>query len=78
MSLKKELKNKKIDIEQFFEERNEVIKSWPTGKDILNIDEGVKYQKEIPESKKFSKVLIDADKNNITLIQPRAGVALLD
>jgi len=78
MSLKKELENKKIDIEQFFEERNEVIKSWPTGKDILNIDEGVKYQKEIPESKKFSKVLIDADKNNITLIQPRAGVALLD
>lgn len=78
MGEKKELKNKKIELNLFFEERGEVLKGWHTGKDIENLDEGIKYQKSIPDEKRFSLKLKKANDNKITLIQPRAGVALLE
>ncbi|MCR4421915.1 MAG: methylaspartate mutase subunit E [Exilispira sp.] len=78
MVFKRELKNKKIDIELFFEERKEVLNCWYTGKILEDIREGVEYQKSIPESKRFSTLLRDADQKKQTLVQPRAGVALIE
>lgn len=78
MSIKKELKNKKIDIDLFFEERKEVLEGWHTGKDVQNIEDGINYQKSIPDERRFSNVLKKADEIKQTLIQPRAGVALLE
>lgn len=66
----------KISQTSFFQEREEVLKTWPTGKDV-NIDEAIEYHKNLPEGKIFSKVMKRADDNSQTLIQPRAGVALL-
>lgn len=71
------LKFKKWTEEEFFKVREEVLKQWPTGKDV-DLEEAVKYHKALPDHKSFSKKLIDAKNKGITLAQPRAGVALVE
>lgn len=52
------------------------MEHWPTGKGV-DFDEAVKYQKEIPAKKRFGEKLAKAAaEGGVTLIQPRAGVAL--
>ncbi|MGL4687857.1 MAG: methylaspartate mutase subunit E [Fusobacteriaceae bacterium] len=72
-----ELKFKKWTEEEFFKIREEVLKQWPTGKDV-DLEEAVKYHKSIPDHKNFSKKLAKAKKEGVTLAQPRAGVALVE
>ena len=72
-----EVKNVKLSNDEFFKEREEVLQSWPTGADV-DFDEAVKYQLSIPESKRFDLKLHKAEKEGVTLIQPRAGVALYE
>ncbi|MGH1427944.1 MAG: methylaspartate mutase subunit E [Arenicella sp.] len=72
-----QISNKKLSEKSLQEERKSVLQSWPTGKDV-NLDDGLKYQQDIPESKRFSSVLLNATKSSKTLLQPRAGVALLN
>lgn len=69
------LQNKKLPEDEFFAERKEVLTQWPTGKDV-DFDEAVAYQKAIAGEKRFGTVLQQADKQRVTLTQPRAGVAL--
>ncbi|MGL5055445.1 MAG: methylaspartate mutase subunit E [Fusobacteriaceae bacterium] len=71
------LKFAKWTEEEFFKVREEVLKQWPTGKDV-NLEEAVAYHKALPDHKSFSKKLVDAKKKGITLAQPRAGVALIE
>ena len=73
-----ELRNKKLTHDEFMTERQQVLKTWETGKDVENFEDGVKYQQNIPEHKRFSHALLKADKEGKTLSQPRAGVALMD
>lgn len=61
----------------FLQERGPVLASWPTGRDI-SLEDGIMYQKSIPLDRRFSAVLWNARKNKRVLIQPRAGVALID
>lgn len=63
--------------DEYHKLRKDVITAWPTGKDV-DFVEAIKYHKDMPEGKSFSAKLVEADKNHITLAQPRAGVALLD
>ncbi|AAO37023.1 glutamate mutase epsilon subunit [Clostridium tetani] len=72
-----ELKNKKWTEEEFHKQREEVLKQWPTGKDV-DLQEAVDYLKKIPAEKNFADKLVLAKKKGITMAQPRAGVALLD
>ncbi|MBV8047173.1 MAG: methylaspartate mutase subunit E [Paludibacterium sp.] len=72
-----ELQNKKIELPDFLAEREQVLTTWPTGKDVKFAD-GVKYQESLPEHKRFAAVLKKADQEGKTLSQPRAGVALVD
>lgn len=72
-----DIKNKKIADDVFSEIRETVLNQWPTGKDV-NFDEAVAYQKAIPTHKVFSRKLEKAKKSGDTLIQPRAGVALVN
>ncbi len=72
-----EIRNKKISKEEFNHIREEVLSLWPTGKDV-NLEESYEFHKSLPESKVFSQKLINAKEEGITLIQPRAGVALVD
>ena len=71
-----EIKNKRIPDDEFYKIREEVLAQWPTGKDV-NIDEAIEFHKALPDHKVFSKKLKDAKKRHTTLIQPRAGVALI-
>lgn len=65
----------KIPLQTFLKERQSVLDQWPTGRQV-DLDEALRYQKTIPESKRFSTRLKLADEAQETLIQPRAGVAL--
>ena len=70
-----ELKNKKLSDDAFYAIQKEVLLQWPTGKDV-DFKDAVAYQKNIPVPKSFSAKLAAAKKDGVTLIQPRAGVAL--
>ena len=72
-----DIQNKRIPEDQFQALRKEVLTQWPTGKDV-DFQEAVDYHKAMPKNRIFSQKLLDAKKEGITLIQPRAGVALLD
>lgn len=67
----------KMDRDAFFKRREDVLAGWFTGRGI-SFEEGVKYQETIPEAKHFPTQLDRAEEEGRTLIQPRAGVALLD
>ncbi len=69
------VKNEKLTNDAFFAERKEVLQHWQTGKNI-DFDEAVEYQKSIPEEKRFGTKLTKATEEKVTLIQPRAGVAI--
>lgn len=70
-----ELKNIKLSNDEFFAQRKEVLGQWSTGNGV-DFDEAVKYQQEIPTAKRFGDKMAKAVKDGVTLIQPRAGVAL--
>ena len=72
-----EVINKKISKEDFNRIREKVLSLWPTGKEI-NLEESFKFHKSLSPKKNFSDKLIKAKKEGKTLIQPRAGVALVD
>ena len=72
-----EIMNKKLDEGTFFKLQSEVLKQWPTGRDV-NFEEAVTYHRTIPRKKIFSFKLNEAKQQGKTLIQPRAGVALVD
>ena len=71
------LKNKKIPEGEFFKQREEVLGQWHTGKEV-NLEEAVAYHKAMPENRKFSNKLLAAKRDRRTLVQPRAGVPVID
>ncbi|MEL3909041.1 MAG: methylaspartate mutase subunit E [Treponemataceae bacterium] len=70
-------KNKKISEADFMAEREEVLATWPTGKDV-DLKDAIDYIKKIPPELNFAQKMEAADKAGITLAQPRAGVPLLE
>lgn len=72
-----EISNKKLSEDIFFAEREKVLNQWKTGKDV-DFNSTVEYQKSIPTEKRFGVKLAEAAANGVTLIQPRAGVALYE
>ncbi len=72
-----EIKNKCLSVDEFNCLREEVLKQWPTGKDV-DIEEVVEYHKNMPEERRFSKKLLDAKRDGRTLVQPRAGVPVVE
>ena len=74
------VKNKKLTLEEFLEERKQVLATWKTGNDPeLDFDKAVEYLKAIPEDKNFAIKLQKAkEEGSRTLVQPRAGVPLIE
>ncbi len=72
-----EIVNRKLTEDQFYAIRREVLSQWPTGKDV-NLEEAAAYHKKIPQSRRFSLKLEQAKKAGKTLIQPRAGVPVIE
>lgn len=71
-----EIRNQRLDDTTFEGERAGILKGWPTGQDARFAD-GVRLQGELPEEKRFSATLARAEAEGQTLLQPRAGVALI-
>lgn len=57
--------------------RADVLKAWPTGDDA-DLDEAVAYHQTLPSNRRFPEVLAEGASQNRVLVQPRAGVALID
>lgn len=74
------VKNKKLTDKEFYEQREQVLASWKTGKDYhLDFDESVPFLQGIPEEKNFALKLEKAKKQKArTLVQPRAGVPVIN
>lgn len=72
-----DIQNKRLSDDEFNRLRQEVLAQWPTGKDV-DIDEAVAYHKNMHESRNFSKKLLAAKRDNRTLVQPRAGVPVVE
>ena len=72
-----DIQNKKIPEGEFQKLRQEVLTQWPTGKDV-ELEEAVAYHKSMPECRKFGKKLLDAKRDGRTLVQPRAGVPVVE
>ncbi len=71
------IKDEKIELKEFYEIRKDVLQTWPTGRNV-SIEEGIKFHRTIPEERRFALVMSKARKKHQTLLQPRAGVALID
>jgi methylaspartate mutase epsilon subunit len=72
-----ELSNKRWSDEEFFAERGKVLALWPTGREI-DLEEAVDYLRSLPPAKQYARVIVEAEKEGRTLVQPRGGVALID
>ena len=72
-----DIQNKRIPEGEFARLRQEVLTQWPTGKDV-NLEEAIAYHKAMPASRNFSQKLIDAKNAGRTLVQPRAGVPVVE
>lgn len=72
-----EIKNKRISDAEFEALRKEVLTQWPTGKDV-DLEEAVAFHKSMPDSRIFSKKLLEAKRSRSTLVQPRAGVPVIE
>lgn len=75
--MKIEVKQKRIDEDQFLKMRKDVLSLWPTGKEV-DLEEGIEYQKNLPESKNFMKITQKLHREGKTVVYPRAGTALVD
>ena len=71
-----DIQNKRIPEDEFQRLRAEVLAQWPTGKDV-DLQDAVDYHKKMPTERIFTDKLNAAKRDGVTLIQPRAGVALL-
>ncbi len=72
-----DIQNKRIPDSEFYALRQEVLTQWPTGKGV-DLDEAVAYHKSMPENRIFSKKLLKAKQERTTLVQPRAGVPVVE
>lgn len=71
------IKNRKLQMDDFMRERAAVLATWPTGAEVQNLDDGYAWQSAIPAGKRFSTAMGGAAAECATLVQPRAGVCLL-
>ena len=54
-----------------------MLSQWPTGK-AVDLEDAVAYHKAMPQNRIFGKKLLEAKKAGKTLVQPRAGVPVLE
>ncbi|OGN95090.1 MAG: hypothetical protein A2Y89_06595 [Chloroflexi bacterium RBG_13_51_18] len=69
--------NKRIDDEILMKMRREELDKWPTGKEV-DFDESVAYQKSLPDSKIWWKVMVKLREEGRMSVFPRAGTPVLE
>jgi methylaspartate mutase epsilon subunit len=71
------VRQKRIEEDEFLNMRKDALAMWPTGREV-DLDEGVAYQKGLPESKNFMKITQKLHREGKTVVYPRAGTALVE
>ncbi|MFC1905820.1 hypothetical protein ACFLXL_03330 [Chloroflexota bacterium] len=69
-----DVQNKKLDLEELFIRRKEVLARWPTGNEI-DLEEAIEYRKAIPRSRQMVYALADAAKEGRALVAAHIGHA---
>ena len=73
------IKNKKLTMEEFLEERKQVLESWKTGRDYhLDFEESIPFLKSIPDEKNFAVKLEKAKKLGIKVIDENEFKTMLE
>jgi methylaspartate mutase epsilon subunit len=70
------VRNKRIDDDLLMKMRREALDKWPTGKEV-DFDEAVAYQKSLPDSKIWWKVMVKLHDEGRMSVFPRAGTPVL-
>jgi methylaspartate mutase epsilon subunit len=71
------VKQRRIDDTTFAKMRKEVLSAWHTGKEV-DLDEAIDYQKKMPDSKNFTKVLAKYKEEGKIGLFPRSGVPVVE
>jgi methylaspartate mutase epsilon subunit len=69
--------NKRIDDELLMKKRRAELDKWPTGKEV-DFEEAVAYQKSLPDSKVWWKVMAKLREEGRMSVFPRAGTPVLE
>jgi len=69
--------NQRVDDELLMRKRREELNKWPTGKEV-DFDEAVAYQKSLPDSKIWWKVMVKLREEGRMSVFPRAGTPVLE
>jgi len=69
--------NKRIDDDLLMKKRREELDKWPTGKEV-DFEEAAAYQKSLPDSKVWSKVMVKLREEGRMSVFPRAGTPVLE
>jgi len=69
--------NKRIDGDLLMKKRREELDKWPTGQEV-DFDEAVAYQKSLPDSKVWWKVMAKLRDEGRMSVFPRAGTPVLE
>ncbi len=69
--------NKRIDDDLLMKKRREELNKWPTGKEV-DFEEAVAYQKSLPDSKIWWKVMVKLREEGRMSVFPRAGTPVLE
>jgi methylaspartate mutase epsilon subunit len=75
--MKIKVRDRKLDEEEFFKERETVLSMWPTGKEV-DLEEAIEYHKTLPDHKNFMKVADRIRQEGKTVVFPRAGTPILE
>ena len=75
--MKVDVSNKRIDEDDFMKMREDVLSTWPTGKEV-DLDEAIEYQRNLPDTKNFCKVTQRLRKEGKTVVFPRAGQSMIE
>ena len=69
--------NKRVDDDLLMKKRRAELDKWPTGKEV-DFDEAVAYQKSLPDSKIWWKVMMKLEEEGRMSVFPRAGTPILE
>jgi len=72
-----QVKQQRIDDDTFEKMREKELSAWPTGKEV-DLDEAIEYQKKMPDSRNFTKVLAKYKQEGKIGLFPRSGVPVVE
>src|SRR4030042_4338233 len=71
------ISTKRVDDELLMRKRREELDKWPTGKEV-DFEEAVAFQKSLPDSKIWWKVMVKLREEGRMSVFPRAGTSVLE